>query len=139
MFFDCEYRVCYGDTDQMGVVYYANYLEFFERGRTEMLRSAGFPYSKLETLGVFLPVTEAKCRYLAPARYDDLLTLRSTILELGRVRFRIGSQVRLGEKLLVSGEVTLACVNAERRPMRMPPELEKACRDFMLQPGEKWE
>ena len=59
MFFDCDYRVCYGDTDKMGVVYYANYFEFFERGRTEMLRSAGFPYSRLEELGLFLPVTEA--------------------------------------------------------------------------------
>jgi len=139
MFFDCEYRVCYGDTDQMGVVYYANYFEFFERGRTEMLRAAGFPYSRLEKLGIFLPVTEAKCRYLASARYDDLVTLRSTVLELGRVRFRIGSQVRLGERLLASGEVTLACVNADKRPTRISPELEQACRDYLLKPGEVWE
>ena len=139
MFFDCDYRVCYGDTDKMGVVYYANYFEFFERGRTEMLRAAGFPYSRLEEMGIFLPVTEAKCRYLAPARYDDLVTLRSTVLELGRVRFRIGAQVRLGEKLLVSGEVTLACVNSDRKPVRVPPELENACRDYLLKDGEVWE
>ena len=139
MFFECDYRVCYGDTDKMGVVYYANYFEFFERGRTEMMRSAGFPYAKLEELGVFLPVVEAKCRYFAPAHYDDLVTLRSAVLELGRIKLRIGTQVRLGDKILVSGEVTLACVSPERKPVRVPPELERACRSFMLADGEKWE
>ena len=139
MFFECDYRVSYGDTDKMGVVYYANYFEFFERGRTEMMRSAGFPYAKLEELGVFLPVVEAKCRYFAPARYDDLVTLRSAVLELGRIKVRIGTQVRLADKVLVSGEVTLACVSPERKPVRVPPELERACRSFMLADGEKWE
>lgn len=138
MFYDCDYRVCYGDTDQMGVVYYANYFVFFERGRTEMLRQAGFPYSRLEELGVFLPVIEAKCRYFAPARYDDLLTLRSTVLELGRIRMTIGTQVLRENKVLVSGEVTLASVNAERRPVRVAKELEEACRYYMLAPGEVW-
>ena len=139
MFFECDYRVSYGDTDKMGVVYYANYFEFFERGRTEMMRSAGFPYAKLEELGVFLPVVEAKCRYFAPARYDDLVTLRSAVLELGRIKVRIGTQVRLADRVLVSGEVTLACVSPERKPIRVPPELECACRGFMLAEGEKWE
>ena len=138
MFFDCSYRVCYGDTDQMGVVYYANYFVFFERGRTEMLRSVGFPYSRLEELGVFLPVTEAKCRYFAPARYDELLTLRSTVLDLGRVRLTIGTQVLRDDKVLVSGEVTLGCVNADRRPVRVAGELEAACRKYMLSAGEEW-
>ena len=138
MFFDCSYRVCYGDTDQMGVVYYANYFVFFERGRTEMLRSVGFPYSRLEELGVFLPVTEAKCRYFAPAHYDELLTLRSTVLDLGRVRLTIGTQVLREDKVLVSGEVTLGCVNADRRPVRVAGELELACRTYMLSPDEEW-
>lgn len=138
MFFDCSYRVCYGDTDQMGVVYYANYFVFFERGRTEMLRSVGFPYSRLEELGVFLPVTEAKCRYFAPAHYDELLTLRSTVLDLGRVRLTIGTQVLRDDKVLVSGEVTLGCVNADRRPVRVAGELELACRKYMLSPDEEW-
>ena len=138
MFFDCSYRVCYGDTDQMGVVYYANYFVFFERGRTEMLRSVGFPYSRLEELGVFLPVTEAKCRYFAPAHYDELLTLRSTVLDLGRVRLTIGTQVLRDEKVLASGEVTLGCVNTDRRPVRVAGELEAACRRYMLTAGEEW-
>ena len=138
MFYDCDYRVCYGDTDQMGVVYYANYFVFFERGRTEMLRQVGFPYSRLEEIGVFLPVIEAKCRYFAPARYDDLLTLRSTVLELDRVCLRIGTLVLREGKTLVSGEVTLASVNAERRPVRVAKELEEACRHYMLAPGEEW-
>ena len=138
MFFDCSYRVCYGDTDQMGVVYYANYFVFFERGRTEMLRSVGLPYSRLEELGVFLPVTEAKCRYFAPAHYDELLTLRSTVLDLGRVRLTIGTQVLHDDKVLASGEVTLGCVNADRRPVRVAGELEVACRKYMLSAGEEW-
>ena len=138
MYHTMEYRVPYADTDQMGVVYYANYLEYFERGRTEMLRAAGFPYSRLEQLGVFLPVIEAKCRYYAPAHYDDLVTLRSAVLELGRVRLRIGTQVRLDGKVLASGEVTLGCVNADRRPIRVAGELEAACREYALPVGEEW-
>ena len=66
MYFECTYRVPYADTDQMGVVYYANYFEYFERGRTEMLRSVGAPYSVLEQEGAFLPVIEAHCDYFAP-------------------------------------------------------------------------
>ena len=92
MYFDISYRVPYADTDQMGVVYYANYLEYFERSRTELLRSAGLPYSELERLGLFLPVSEAHCRYLAPAHYDDLLTLRSWVAEVKGVRLRIESE-----------------------------------------------
>ena len=66
-------RVRYADSDQMGVAYYANYLVWFEVGRTEWLRSRGYTYRALESEGVFLPVTEAACRYLAPSRYDDLV------------------------------------------------------------------
>ena len=79
MYHDMEYRVPYADTDQMGVVYYANYLEYFERSRTEMLRAAGLPYSELEKKGIILPVSEAYCKYLGPARYDDLPTFRSWV------------------------------------------------------------
>ena len=100
---EMTYRVPYADTDQMGVVYYANYLEYFERSRTEMLRSVGLPYSELEKQGIFLPVSEAYCRYLAPARYDDLLTFRSRVSEIKGVRMRVESEVRRGDELLVSG------------------------------------
>ncbi len=130
MYFDISYRVPYADTDQMGVVYYANYLEYFERSRTELLRAAGLPYSELERLGLFLPVAEAHCKYLAPARYDDLLTLRSWVTEVKGVRLRIESEVRRGDELLVSGYVVLVSVNRERKVIRMTPELIDSCKKF---------
>ena len=130
-YFDITYRVPYADTDQMGVVYYANYLEYFERGRTEMLRSAGFPYSELEKQGVILSVAEAHCRYLAPARYDDLLTIRCRVSEVKGVRIRIESEVRRGEEVLVSGYVVLVSVNSDRKVIRIPEVMYKACEPFM--------
>ena len=103
MHYDTTYRVSYGDTDQMGVVYYGNYLEFFERARTEMLRSAGLPYAELERRGWFLMVIEAHCRYHAPARYDDLLTFRSGVAEVSRVKIKIVTQVLRDGVLLAEG------------------------------------
>jgi acyl-CoA thioester hydrolase len=78
------YRVIYGDTDQMGVVYYANYLRWFEMGRTELLRQIGATYSSVEEAGFFFPVTEVSCRYLKPARFDDEITVETTLTALGR-------------------------------------------------------
>ena len=100
MKFDMTYRVSYGDTDQMGVVYYANYLELFERGRTEMLRSAGLTYRDFEQAGYLLPVHEAHCRYHRPAHYDDLLTIRSWIREMRGVRFTVACEILRGDELL---------------------------------------
>lgn len=121
------YRVSYGDTDQMGVVYYGNYLEIFERSRTEMLRDADLPYRKLEELGYFLPVTEVNCKYYSSARYDDLLTMKSWVSDMGSVRMVIATEVYCGDKLLVRGFVTLACVNTKGRPCRIPEALADAC------------
>lgn len=73
------YRVIYGDTDNMGVAYYANYLRWFEIGRTELLRHWGLPYSEIEARGVLLPVAEAHCRYLTPATYDAPLVIEATL------------------------------------------------------------
>ena len=138
MHFDCEYRVCYGDTDRMGVVYYGNYYTFFERGRTEMLRSAGLPYSELERLGCFLPVVESFCKYRSSAKYDDLLTLRSVVLESSRVRMKIGTQVLRDGELLASGYVVLGCVDSNGKISRLHPDLMEACKKFMLSEGEEW-
>lgn len=121
------YRVSYGDTDQMGVVYYANYLEFFERSRTEMLRDADLPYRKLEELGYYLPVSEVNCKYFSSARYDDLLTFKSWVADIGNVRMVITTEIYCGDKLLVRGLVTLACVNTKGRPCRIPEVLANAC------------
>ena len=133
MYHEMSYRVPYADTDQMGVVYYANYLEYFERSRTEMLREAGLSYSKMEEMGYFLPVSEAYCKYSASARYDDLLTFRSVIEEVSRVKVKIRSEVLRDGKLLVSGFVTLGCVNADFRISRLTPEMVECCKKCMAE------
>ena len=126
-----EYRVPYADTDQMGVVYYANYLEYFERSRTEMLRSAGLPYRKLEELGYYLPVSEATCKYLGSAKYDDLLTFCSRVTEIKGVRLVIESEVWRNDELLVKGYVVLVSVNRDKKVIRMPQMLIDACEKYM--------
>ena len=136
MYHEMSYRVPYADTDQMGVVYYANYLEYFERSRTEMLREAGLSYAVMEKMGYFLPVSEAYCKYSASAHYDDLLTFRSVIEEISRVKVKIRSEVFRDGKLLVSGFVTLGCVDANFRISRLTPEMIECCQKCML-PEEK--
>ena len=78
-------RVLYRDTDQMGFVYYANYLGWFEQGRGELMRHMGHPYTRVEGQGVFLPVSRCQCRYKAPARYDDLLEITTSIIDITEV------------------------------------------------------
>ena len=131
MYHEMNYRVPYADTDQMGVVYYSNYLEYFERSRTEMLREAGLSYSQMEKMGYFLPVSEAYCKYSASARYDDLLTFRSYIEEISRVKVKIRSDVFRDGQLLVSGFVTLGCVDANFRISRLTPEMVECCKKCM--------
>ncbi len=124
------YRVPYADTDQMGVVYYANYLEYFERSRTEMLRSVGMAYKDLEHCGFFLPVSEVNCQYKGSARYDDLLTFRSWVLVAKGARLVIRTEVCRDSEVLAVGDVTLGCVDSNRRLMRLPKELISACAIF---------
>ena len=116
------YRVPYADTDQMAVVYYANFFIYFERVRNELLRNMGLPYTKLEADGLMLPVTEANCNYKMPAKYDDLLTIKATISELKGCRMLVKNEVfnQAGD-LLVSGGTTHCFVSAEtRRPVKVP-------------------
>ena len=117
----------------MGVVYYANYLEYFERSRTEMLREAGLSYRDMEKHGYFLPVSEAYCKYTGSARYDDLLTFRSCVEEISRVKIKIRSEVLRDGKVLVTGFVTLGCVNADFRISRLLPEMVECCKKFMAE------
>lgn len=88
-----ELRVRYGDTDQMGFAYYANYLRWFEIGRAEMLRSMGTSYREVEESGVLLPVMEAGCRYRSPARYDDLVVIETRVEELRRASVRFAYRI----------------------------------------------
>ena len=127
---EMTYRVPYADTDQMSVVYYANYLTYFERSRTEMLRDADLPYSELEQQGYFLPVAEAKCKYRASATYDNLLTFRSYFVEASGVRLTIATEVWHEDKLLAEGYVVLACIGSNKRPVRVPSFMIDACKKY---------
>lgn len=89
-----DIRVTYRDTDQMGFVYYANYLVYFEQGRTELLRSLGHSYKECEEKGIFLPVLEANCQYQASARYDDLLEVETRVSKWTRVAMDFDYVVR---------------------------------------------
>jgi acyl-CoA thioester hydrolase len=111
-------------TDQMGVVYYANYLEFFEIGRTSLLRTSGWAYRDMEADGYFLPVIHAACDYLVSARYDDLLEIRTTVARLTRVRIDFAYDIvrRDGEQIpvvLARGVTRHAIVDAQGRPRRL--------------------
>lgn len=122
-----RYRVLYGDTDQMGVVYYANYLRFFEGARNEWIRSLGIAYRDIEERGIFLPVYEASAQYLKPARYDDLLEIHLVVAHT-RVKIRFEYKVhRSGDDaVLVLGHTVHVCVGKDGRPTRAPDWLLQA-------------
>ncbi len=115
------YRVPYADTDQMGVVYYANYFEYFERFRNELLRACGHPYRVLEQEGIAMPVIEAVCRYKASARYDDELDITGFFAEASGVKVKIVCRIYRAGQLLVEGHTVHACVDMKTgRPTRPP-------------------
>ena len=117
-----QYRVCYADTDQMGVVYYANYFMLFERARTELLRQTGLSYKQIEEQGFMLPVLDAHAKYHRPARYDDLLDVTARIVDFDGLKLKTVCEVKRDGVLLVDGDVTLVFLNAKTgRPSR-PPE-----------------
>ena len=124
-----RHRVLYGDTDQMGVVYYANYLRFFEGARNEWCRDHGVTYRDIEAAGLMLPVIDATLRYLRPARYDDVLEI-STRAAATRVKLRFAYQVRRAgdSTILVTGHTVHASVSKEGRPTRFPAWLEEKLR-----------
>ena len=122
-----EYRVPYADTDQMKVVYDANYLVYFERVRNELFRAAGSTYRAMEEEGYALPVVEALCNYKASAKYDDLLTISGWVSSAKGVRVTIECEVRRDGELLVSGHTVHACVDMRTgRPCRVPKILSDA-------------
>lgn len=121
-------RVLYGDTDTMGVVYYANYLRFFEAGRNELLRAAGLEYRAFEDTGLMLPVTESHAKYHLPARYDDVLEIVTIVEQLRAGSLRIDYRVERVEDgaLLTTGSTTHACVDQNGRVRRLPAEFKAA-------------
>lgn len=132
--FQTTVRVLYGDTDAGGVVYNANYLRYFEIGRTELMRQWVCSYSDIEKLGFVLPVIECWSRFKAPAVYDDLLTIETTIAEISKLKCRFNYRITKQEqgidrpKLLVKGYTVHAAVTREGKLTRLPHDiLQKIC------------
>lgn len=118
-----RHRVIYGDTDAMGIVYYANYLRFFEIGRTEYVRARGGLYRAMEADGLMLPVTDVGAKYVASARYDDVLLIKTRVEDLGHATLTFEYRLERAEdgELLCKGFTRHACVNrATGRATRMP-------------------
>jgi len=127
-----QIRVRYSETDKMGYVYYGNYPQYLEIGRTELIRKLGFSYARLENdFGILLPVLEVKMNYHAPARYDDLLTVHSKLLEVPGVKITIHSEIyNEQDKKIFTGYVTLVfCRALDMKPVMAP--------DFFLEAVRK--
>ena len=122
------YRVIYGDTDQMGVVYYANYLRWFETGRSELLREIGVPYLQIEQQGIHFPVAEVSCRYAQSGYYDDVIEIETQVAEIGRasVIFTYRIVRKADRALLATGFTKHACIDNRGRVSRLPPALTDA-------------
>jgi len=121
-------RVRYAETDQMGVVYYANYLVWFEVARTDLLRTLGWTYREMEATGVYLPVIEAHCEYRLAARYDDDLTIRTDGRLASRVRVEFSYEIVLqaSSQVAAVGRTVHAATDAEGRPRRLPERVVEA-------------
>ncbi|TCS83580.1 acyl-CoA thioesterase [Tepidibacillus fermentans] len=119
--YDTEIRVRYQETDQMGVVYHANYLVWFEVARTELVRALGVDYRKLEKMGLYLPVVDVSCQYKLSAKYDDEIIVRSRIAEYSSLRLTMEYEVIRKEdgKLLATGKTKHVWLDQEYRPVRL--------------------
>ena len=117
-----ETRVTYAETDAMGIVYYANYLRWFEVGRTELMRSLGIAYSEMEAQGAFLPVSEVFCKYHASARYDDVLIIETSVDFLKRASIQFAYRIlrKSDGKQLITGSTLHAFVDREGRIVKVP-------------------
>ena len=117
-----QIRVRYGETDQMGYVYYGNYAQYFEMGRVEWLRNLGVSYKRMEDSGIMLPVLKLNINYLNPAKYDDLLTLKTTLLKKPTVRIEFDFKLYNEQKeLLTEGYTSLVFIDMKKnKPIRVP-------------------
>jgi len=124
-----DIRIIYGDTDQMGVVYYGNYLRFFEAARNEWLRAKGARWREIEaTHSIYLPVVEAKVNYKRPAFYDDVIAIEARLGDLGRASLRFDYRILRGTDLLVLGHTIHACVSREGDVREFPETLHERLR-----------
>ena len=125
---ETQVRVRYAETDQMGVVYHSNFFYYFESSRAESIRQLGYTYVDIEKMGIIMPVIEVHCKYLAPARYDDLLTVKTILKELPvahRIEFH-HEVLNENKKLLAVGKVILYFMEAKTmKKIAMPEQLLK--------------
>jgi acyl-CoA thioester hydrolase len=120
---DINIRVRYAESDPMGYLHHSRYFEYFEMGRTELLRQAGFRYRDLEARGVLFAVVKLECRFKASARYDDELVLTTGIMRMTRARIDHSYVLRRGAVVLCEASSTLACIDRSGRLMPIPDEL----------------
>jgi acyl-CoA thioester hydrolase len=117
---EVQVRVRYQETDGQRRVHHANYLTWFEIGRTEFLRSRGYTYRAFEEAGLFMVVSDATVKYRAPAEYDDLLTVRTRVEKVGSAHIKHAYEVIRGTDILATGTTTVVCVDPEGRIRRLP-------------------
>ena len=131
------YRAIYGDTDNMGQVYYGNYFRWFEIGRSEMFRALGLPYKTVEENGIFLPVSETHCKYATPAKYDDIIVIETALdtSVRGAIKFDYTIFAEDGETLIARGYTKHACVNTDGKVVR-PPKFMKEIIDKIRSESE---
>jgi acyl-CoA thioester hydrolase len=120
---DVSIRVRYAETDAMGYLHHAQYFIYFEQGRTELLRLNGVRYRDMEQRGIFYVVARLECRYRAPARYDDLLTVTTTTERLTPVRVEHSYRLTRDERLLAEARSTLVSVGRDGCPLALPDDL----------------
>lgn len=117
-----EVRVRYIETDQMGYVYHGHYVNYCEVGRVEALRAIGVVYKELEMIGVMMPVLEVNMKYYKPAHYDDIITIKTSVSKLPKVRMQFVQELFIGETAIGKGRVTLVFVDVNTgKPTNPPP------------------
>ncbi len=118
-----DIRVLYADTDKMSVVYHATYLRWFEAGRAKYMRRRGSNYAKVEKSGIQLPVVEANLTYHLPARYDDVLSVKAWIEDIGRLQIKYRYEITRGDDILVRGFTRHASINTDGKLTRIPKHI----------------
>lgn len=129
--YDHPIKVYYKDIDQMGIVYYSRYFEFFEEARTEMLSSIGLDYTNVEENGAMLPVIEAHCEYKKGATFSQDLIVKTYIRELPKVKIKFEYKIcpAGSDEILLTGYTVHACTNLEGKPVKMPKYIRKILKD----------
>ncbi len=124
-FVDTKFHVRYAETDAMGIVHHSSYIVWFEEGRSEFMRQIGLPYSKVEDMGFYFSVLEVNARYISPAVYDDIVVVRTRLVEVKSRKLAIRYEVLRDAdgKLLAEGNSLHICLNREFKIARMPQEL----------------